>query len=107
LATIRSFDGEGVLSHRQKIVVIQGCRRDPAKQILFVLVQQGMALHRPPARELRDEFGLDQNFSVEGAVSLEDVPATLSFVSIEPFARQPVRGGAFDRNARNQQEKTE
>jgi hypothetical protein len=66
-----------------------------------------MALDRPPARELRDEFGLDQNFSVKGAVSLEDVPATLNFVSIEPFARQPVCGGVFDRNTRNQQEKSE
>ena len=66
-----------------------------------------MALDRPPTRELRDESGLDQNFSVKRAVSLEDVPATLSFVSIEPFARQPAGGGAFDRNARNQQEKSE
>ena len=49
-----------------------------------------MTLHGPSTGELRDDFGSDQNFTVEGAVSLEDVAATLSLVGVEPFTRQPV-----------------
>jgi hypothetical protein len=67
--------------------MIEGTRRNSAKQVLFISVRQGIALHGPPTRELRDEFRSDENFSVEGAISLEDVPATLSLVSIEPLAR--------------------
>lgn len=74
---------------RQKIVTIKRTWGNPAKQILFISIQQSTALHRPPTRELRNKFGPDEDFTVEGAVSLENVTATLNFIGIEPLTSQP------------------
>ena len=66
-----------------------------------------MALHGPSTREFRNQFGAGKNFAVKGAVSLEDVAATLNLVRIEPLASELGGSGALDANARNEQKKRE